>query len=144
VVVRRGRGDHAAGGRGSGQDRAGRARQPASAGDLLFYHTDPTDPGYISHVAIYLGDGKMVQAPETGENVEVVRPTPAASSPARSGWTRRWPPQWPAPSSGFRYLPRYDDLGRNAVPPGIGGRSAETRDHCFICVVFTFGATLSR
>ena len=41
-------------------------------GDLLFYHTDPTDPGYISHVAIYLGNGKMVQAPETGENVEVV------------------------------------------------------------------------
>ena len=41
-------------------------------GDLLFYHTDPTDPGYISHVAIYLGDGKMIQAPETGENVEVV------------------------------------------------------------------------
>ena len=41
-------------------------------GDLLFYHTDPTDPGYISHVTIYLGDGKMIQAPETGENVEVV------------------------------------------------------------------------
>ena len=41
-------------------------------GDLLFYHTDPTDPGYISHVAIYLGDGKMIQAPETGQNVEVV------------------------------------------------------------------------
>jgi peptidoglycan DL-endopeptidase CwlO len=41
-------------------------------GDLLFYHTDPTDPGYISHVAIYLGDDKMIQAPETGENVEVV------------------------------------------------------------------------
>jgi cell wall-associated NlpC family hydrolase len=41
-------------------------------GDLLFYHTDPTDPGYISHVAVYLGDGKMIQAPETGENVEVV------------------------------------------------------------------------
>jgi cell wall-associated NlpC family hydrolase len=41
-------------------------------GDLLFYHTDPTAPGYISHVAIYLGGGKMIQAPETGENVEVV------------------------------------------------------------------------
>ena len=41
-------------------------------GDLLFYHTDPTDPGYISHVAIYLGGGKMIQAPQTGENVEVV------------------------------------------------------------------------
>ncbi len=41
-------------------------------GDLLFYHTDPTDPGYISHVAIYIGNGEMIQAPETGENVEVV------------------------------------------------------------------------
>jgi peptidoglycan DL-endopeptidase CwlO len=41
-------------------------------GDLLFYHTDPTDPGYISHVAIYLGSGEMLQAPQTGENVEVV------------------------------------------------------------------------
>ena len=41
-------------------------------GDLLFYHTDPTAPGYISHVAIYLGGGKMIQAPEPGMNVEVV------------------------------------------------------------------------
>jgi peptidoglycan DL-endopeptidase CwlO len=41
-------------------------------GDLLFYHTDPTAPGYISHVAIYLGKGKMLQAPEPGEFVEIV------------------------------------------------------------------------
>ena len=41
-------------------------------GDLLFYHTDPTAPGYISHVAIYLGGGKMIQAPEPGMNVEIV------------------------------------------------------------------------
>jgi cell wall-associated NlpC family hydrolase len=41
-------------------------------GDLLFYHTDPTAPNYISHVAIYLGNGWMIQAPEPGENVEVV------------------------------------------------------------------------
>ena len=41
-------------------------------GDLLFYHTDPTAPSYISHVAIYLGDGKMLQAPEPGMDVEVV------------------------------------------------------------------------
>jgi len=41
-------------------------------GDLLFYHTDPTAPDYISHVAIYLGQGRMVQAPEPGMNVEVV------------------------------------------------------------------------
>jgi cell wall-associated NlpC family hydrolase len=41
-------------------------------GDLLFYRTDPTDPGYISHVAIYLGDGWMIQAPQPGMNVQVV------------------------------------------------------------------------
>jgi len=41
-------------------------------GDLLFYYTDPTAPGYISHVAIFLGDGKMLQAPQPGQNVEVV------------------------------------------------------------------------
>jgi peptidoglycan DL-endopeptidase CwlO len=41
-------------------------------GDLLFYHTDPTAPGYISHVAIYLGNGTMIQAPETGMDVEIV------------------------------------------------------------------------
>jgi len=41
-------------------------------GDLLFYHTDPTAPGYISHVAIYLGNGWMIQAPQPGQRVEVV------------------------------------------------------------------------
>ncbi|HEX6524130.1 MAG TPA: NlpC/P60 family protein [Streptosporangiaceae bacterium] len=43
-----------------------------AAGDLLFYHTDPTDPGYISHVALYLGNGWMIQAPQPGMSVEVV------------------------------------------------------------------------
>jgi cell wall-associated NlpC family hydrolase len=41
-------------------------------GDLLFYHTDPTAPNYISHVAIYLGNDEMLQAPQPGLNVEVV------------------------------------------------------------------------
>jgi peptidoglycan DL-endopeptidase CwlO len=41
-------------------------------GDLLFYHTDPTAPTYISHVAIFLGNGWMIQAPEPGMDVEVV------------------------------------------------------------------------
>ena len=44
----------------------------ARAGDLLFYRTDPTAPHYISHVAIYLGKGLMIQAPEPGENVQIV------------------------------------------------------------------------
>ena len=41
-------------------------------GYLLFYHTDPTAPTYISHVAIYLGRGLMEQAPEPGMDVEIV------------------------------------------------------------------------
>jgi len=41
-------------------------------GDLLFYHTDPTAPAYISHVAIYLGNNMMLQAPRPGLDVEVV------------------------------------------------------------------------
>ena len=39
---------------------------------IFFYHTDPTAPGYISHVAIYVGDGEMIQAPEPGLDVEIV------------------------------------------------------------------------
>ena len=42
-------------------------------GDLLFYHFDATAPTYISHVAIYLGNGMMEQAPEPGEDVQVVQ-----------------------------------------------------------------------
>jgi cell wall-associated NlpC family hydrolase len=41
-------------------------------GDLLFYRTDPTAPNYISHVAIYLGKGLMIQAPEPGMDVQIV------------------------------------------------------------------------
>jgi peptidoglycan DL-endopeptidase CwlO len=41
-------------------------------GDLLFYHTDPTAPQYISHVAIYIGNDRMLQAPEPGMNVQIV------------------------------------------------------------------------
>jgi peptidoglycan DL-endopeptidase CwlO len=41
-------------------------------GDLLFYHTDPTAPDYISHVAIFIGHGEMLQAPMPGLDVEIV------------------------------------------------------------------------
>jgi hypothetical protein len=41
-------------------------------GDLLFYHTDPSAPDYVSHVAVYLGNGWMIQAPRTGLDVEIV------------------------------------------------------------------------
>jgi cell wall-associated NlpC family hydrolase len=41
-------------------------------GDLVFWRLDPTNPGYISHAAIYLGDGRMIQAPRTGDVVRIV------------------------------------------------------------------------
>ena len=44
----------------------------AAPGDLLFWTYDPNDPGFVDHVAIYLGNGMMVVAPHTGLNVEVV------------------------------------------------------------------------
>jgi peptidoglycan DL-endopeptidase CwlO len=57
-------------------------------GDLLFYHTDPTAPQYISHVAIYLGNGLMLQAPEPGMDVQVV---PAVFSGGFAGAVRVYP-----------------------------------------------------
>jgi peptidoglycan DL-endopeptidase CwlO len=57
-------------------------------GDLLFYRTDPTDPGYISHVAMYLGGGWMIQAPEPGMDVEVV---PAGFGSQFAGAIRVYP-----------------------------------------------------
>jgi len=42
-------------------------------GDLLFWRSDPTAPDYISHVAIYLGDGMMLEAPRTGLDVRVTQ-----------------------------------------------------------------------
>lgn len=43
----------------------------AQPGDLLFWAYDPEDPGYIDHVAIYLGNGMMVVAPHTGTDVQI-------------------------------------------------------------------------
>jgi peptidoglycan DL-endopeptidase CwlO len=67
-------------------------------GDLLFYHTDPTAPDYISHVAIYLGNGWMVQAPEPGKDVEVV---PAAFGSEFAGAIRVSPAQAASVASGI-------------------------------------------
>lgn len=39
-----------------------------AAGDLLFFRID--SPG-VSHVAIYIGDGRFVHAPQTGRPVEL-------------------------------------------------------------------------
>ncbi|MGN6242606.1 MAG: transglycosylase SLT domain-containing protein [Motilibacteraceae bacterium] len=60
------------------QARAGVAVPSLSAavpGDLLFFDNGTKQPG-IDHVGIYLGDGRMVQAPRPGKNVDVV-PVPS-------------------------------------------------------------------
>ncbi|GLU47783.1 C40 family peptidase [Nocardiopsis ansamitocini] len=43
----------------------------AKRGDLIFWRSDPSAPDYISHVAILLGDGTMIEAPRTGDVVKV-------------------------------------------------------------------------
>jgi hypothetical protein len=68
-------------------------------GDLLFWAWDPADPGFIDHVAIYLGGGKMIEAPFTGAWVHVVavetshlvgavRINPAVAARLGSPWQR--------------------------------------------------------
>jgi cell wall-associated NlpC family hydrolase len=43
----------------------------ARPGDLLIWANDPTAPGYISHIALYIGKGRMLVAPHTGDVVKV-------------------------------------------------------------------------
>ncbi|GAA3944741.1 hypothetical protein GCM10023085_28510 [Actinomadura viridis] len=43
----------------------------AQPGDMLIWANDPTAPGYISHIALYIGDGKMIAAPRRGTVVQV-------------------------------------------------------------------------
>lgn len=43
----------------------------AQPGDMLIWANDPTAPGYISHIALYLGRGKMIAAPRTGTVVQI-------------------------------------------------------------------------
>jgi len=41
------------------------------AGDLVFWATNPSNPATIHHVALYMGNGQVVQAPQTGDVVKV-------------------------------------------------------------------------
>ncbi len=42
----------------------------AQPGDLVFWASSPDEPGSIHHVAMYLGDGQIVQAPYSEEPVQ--------------------------------------------------------------------------
>jgi len=59
-------------------------------GDLIFYNTGSRDPngiGSLSHVAIYIGNGQVVEAPGRGKNVRVGSIN-ASGKPARA--VRPW------------------------------------------------------
>ncbi|MEV4251979.1 NlpC/P60 family protein, partial [Spirillospora sp. NPDC049652] len=55
-------------------------RDQLAPGDLLFFAHNPTNPGTIHHVALYLGNGRMIHAPQTGD---VVRTTTFTGNPYR-------------------------------------------------------------
>ncbi len=60
----------------------------AQPGDLLFWTYDSGNPTYVDHTAIYLGEGKMVVAPHSGADVEVVAvPTAGAVRVTTGGAT---------------------------------------------------------
>jgi peptidoglycan DL-endopeptidase RipA len=61
-------------------------RSELKPGDLMFFAYDTRDESTIHHVSIYIGDGKMIEAPYTGE---VVRVTSASRSDFIGG-TRPW------------------------------------------------------
>jgi cell wall-associated NlpC family hydrolase len=51
----------------------------AQRGDLLFWAYDRNDPGSIHHVAMYLGNGQIIEAQQDGVPVHIraVRLDPA-------------------------------------------------------------------
>ncbi|WP_163508614.1 peptidoglycan DD-metalloendopeptidase family protein [Fodinicola acaciae] len=40
-------------------------------GDLVFFHTPGDPPGFMHHVGVYIGGGKMVEAPDRGLKVRI-------------------------------------------------------------------------
>jgi len=47
------------------------SRADLQRGDLVFWATDTSNPSTIHHVAIYLGDGQILEAPESGKTIRV-------------------------------------------------------------------------
>jgi peptidoglycan DL-endopeptidase RipA len=47
------------------------SRSNLRPGDLVFWAYNTSDPGSIHHVAIYIGGGRIVQAPQTGDVVKI-------------------------------------------------------------------------
>jgi cell wall-associated NlpC family hydrolase len=97
-------------------------------GDLLFWAYDPGDLSTVHHVAMYLGDGKIVQAPQPGEFVEVTTmwlsgyagAVRVATGPATAAL-----PPLPAAVPGTGTTPAGDAMPDGSPPPPVPG-TAET------------------
>ncbi|KMM46344.1 glycoside hydrolase, partial [Cellulomonas sp. A375-1] len=50
-------------------------------GDLVFWGTNPNDPGSIYHVAMYIGGGQIIEAPRPGVAVRITSMRWAGSMP---------------------------------------------------------------
>lgn len=57
-------------------------------GDLLYFASDISDPGTIHHVALFIGNGKMIEAPQTGDVVKVSPSTRSDFIGATRPWQR--------------------------------------------------------
>ena len=47
------------------------SRSDLQRGDLVFWATNTSSPATIHHVALYLGDGQVLEAPESGSRIRV-------------------------------------------------------------------------
>jgi cell wall-associated NlpC family hydrolase len=50
-------------------------------GDLVFYSTDPTDPGAVYHVAMWIGGNQVVEAARPGVPVRITSMRWASTMP---------------------------------------------------------------
>ncbi|HCU94556.1 MAG TPA: hypothetical protein DHU96_18295 [Actinobacteria bacterium] len=140
--------------------RSAGARTPAGPlariqpGDLLFSAgADGTNPG---HVVMYLGGGLVIQAPQTGQDVQVQAPRPASTSRSTpSTWPEsslppapRTCPTTPDPPGGPRCpspspscAPARPDLMTAAAALGMGRTKAYELARCgqFPCRVIRIG-----
>ena len=107
------------------------SRDQMQPGDLLFFKTDTT--GKISHVALYLGDGRFIHSASVGQRTGVIY-----SSLDEQYWARAFAGAgraFPASASGFPVVAsgetgRSDGMAGETVTPGSGwfqsGTSSES------------------
>ncbi|MGY1783705.1 NlpC/P60 family protein [Geodermatophilus sp. SYSU D00698] len=116
----------------------------ARPGDLVFFDNSPSRPG-IDHVGIYVGDGKMIAAPQEGDVVRVqdvgtptvIRRVLPASATASTAVT--------APGAGLAGVP-YADLftaagARHGVDPALLAAVAKVESGFDSSAVSPAGAT---